>query len=166
MKNTAYTSEETVNRGLMILNSLNIVCNGFTNITFGWIPQASTVPSLHACTSTSSGSNTLLGLHTSSVISALLQTCRWHLEKYGIHPCYGFLLIIAFCPPRLQELLTAWAGDYLHSFAAPLHHTMACNVHWGLIFVFSSIFWPAYILQTLFTSLFFSLSFAATRDQH
>ncbi len=76
-------------------------------------------------------------------------------KNYGIHPCYGFLLIIAFCPPRLQELLTAWAGDYLHSFAAPLHHTMACNVHWGLIFVFSSIFWPAYILQTLFTSLFF-----------
>lgn len=76
-------------------------------------------------------------------------------KNYGIHPCYGFLLIIAFCPPRLQELLTAWAGDYLHSFAAPLHHTMACNVHCGLIFVFSSIFWPAYILQTLFTSLFF-----------
>lgn len=80
-----------------------------------------------------------------------------------------FLLIIAFCPPRLQELLTACAGDYLHSFAAPLHHTMACNVHRGLVFIFSSVFryfLPAYIMQTLFSPLFFlSVLCAATRDQ-
>lgn len=44
---------------------------------------------------------------SSSVIPALLQThCTDILKNSGIHPQYGFLLIIAFCLWRLHVLLT------------------------------------------------------------
>ena len=54
---------------------------------------------------------------SSSVIPALLQT-HWAdiLKNSGIHPQYGFLLIIAFCLCRLHVLLTVRSCDYLHSF--------------------------------------------------
>lgn len=126
----------------MILNSLNIASNGFTSITLSESLKPplflvwTHAPALHQA-------QTLCSVYTPHLSS--LPFCKHAADiwkNYGIHPCYGFLLIIAFCPPRLQELLTAWASDYLHSFTAPLHHTMACNVHWGLIFVFI-LFFPS-----------------------
>lgn len=138
-------AEDTVNRGVMILNLLNIVCNGFTNISLGESLKPSLFP-IWTHAPAPHQAQILCSVYTPHLSS--LPFCKHAADiwkNYGVHPCYGFLLIIAFCPPRLQELLTAWAGDYLHSFAAPLHHTMACNVQWGFIFVcffhpFSSIF--------------------------
>lgn len=40
-------------------------------------------------------------------------------KNSGIHPQYGFWLIIAFCLWRLHILLTLQSHDYLHSFYLP-----------------------------------------------
>lgn len=56
-------------------------------------------------------------LCSSSVILALLQTHSTDiLKNSGIHPQYGFLLIIAFRLWRLHLLLTLQSHDYLHGF--------------------------------------------------
>lgn len=71
---------------------------------------------------------------SSSVVPALLQTHSTDiLKNSGIHPQYGFLLIIAFCLWRLHVLLTLQSHDYLHSSFPPLciSPKSSNNIHSG-----------------------------------
>lgn len=90
---------------------------------------------------------------SSSVIPALLQTHSTDiLKNSGIHPQYGFLLIIAFCLWRLHVLLTLQSPWLFAQLFLPLciSEKSGNNI--------PSIFHNLFSLSLLFTLFFFSFS--------
>ncbi len=78
----------------------------------------------------------LLGIHTSSVISALLQTCCWHLEKLRHSPMLWIFVDYSFLSP--SDCKNYWLREPVTIYTALLP---LCTTRWlvmstGVSFLF------------------------------